>query len=86
MKDKKLKTKAWAKAPHRERVAMLRERFGDDECRVQFVLWADNMHLDVSGIWNKDGEPVFRPAVCAWEAWKAAWELWLFRKDRHEVA
>ena len=75
MKDKTLKTKAWANAPHPARVAMLRERFGDDECRVQFVLWADNMHLDVAGIYSKDGEPVFRPAVCAWEAWKAAWAL-----------
>jgi hypothetical protein len=75
MKDKKLKAKAWAHAPHPERVAKLREDFGGNECKVQFVLWADNMHLDVAGIYSKDGEPVFRPAVCAWEAWKAAWVL-----------
>ena len=75
MKDKKLKTKTWAHAPSPERVKMLRERFEGDERKVQFVLWADNMHLDVAGIYSKDGGPVFRPAVCAWEAWKAAWAL-----------
>lgn len=76
MRDKNLKPKAWAsKDPHPERIAFLRERFGDDECRVQFVLWSDGMHLDVSGIWEKDGAPVFRPAACAWAAWQAAWAL-----------
>lgn len=75
MKDKKLKLKAWVHEPTPERIEMLRERFGDDECRVQFVLWSDGVHLDVAGIWSKDGEPAFRPAACAWEAWKAAWAL-----------
>lgn len=77
MKDKtlKAKAKAAAHAPHPGRIAMLRERFCDDECKVQFVLWAENFHIDLAGIWSKDGEPFFRPAVCAWEAWKAAWAL-----------
>ena len=73
MKDKNLKAKAHA--PHPERVDMLREEFGSNECKVQFVLWADNMDLDLAGIYSTDGEPFFRSAICAWEAWKAAWAL-----------
>lgn len=55
-----------------ERIVELRKRM-KDECRVQFVVWAESTSLDIFGIYN--GEPVFRPAICAWEAWKAAWSI-----------
>ena len=70
-RTKTLKFKKKPVAP--ERVEFLRERF-KDECRVQFVVWAEGTSLDATGMWN-GGEPVFRPAICAWEAWKAAWSL-----------
>lgn len=74
MKDKSFKykpnTPATATTGHADR---LRERLNGDECKVQFILWARGTWLDVAGIY--DGEPVFRPAICAWEAWKAAWAL-----------
>jgi hypothetical protein len=35
--------------------------------------WARTTTLDTCGM--HDGEPIFRPAICAWEAWKAAWNL-----------
>ena len=41
------------------------------DCKLHFVLWAETTCLDISGIYA--GEPVFRPAICGWEAWKAAW-------------
>lgn len=44
-----------------------------DECKLQFLLWARGTWLEVH--FGKDDAPVFRPAACAWEAWKAAWSL-----------
>ena len=71
MKNKSLKFKT---TPVRERrVEQLRACAEGDECKFQFMLWAEGTSLDVSGI--HDGDPVFRPAICAWEAWKAAWSL-----------
>jgi len=55
-----------------DRIAYLRRNL-KDECKVQFMAWAESTSLDTSGIFN--GEPVFRPAICAWEAWQAAWRI-----------
>jgi hypothetical protein len=72
VKDKSVKFKK-TRAHSDAYVEHLRGRVGGDECKVQFILWADGTWLDVAGIHK--GEPVFRPAICAWEAWKAAWSL-----------
>jgi len=69
-RTKNLKYKKREPNPAREEY--LRELFHQNECKLQFVLWSDWNSLDVSGIY--EGEPVFRPAICAWEAWKAAWQ------------
>ncbi|GAB3358915.1 MULTISPECIES: hypothetical protein [Giesbergeria] len=71
MSDKKLKF--WKKPITEDRVAVLRRGSNGDECKFQFMLWADGTSLDISGIHG--GEPVFRPAICAWEAWKGVWAL-----------
>lgn len=71
MKDQSLKDKKRKINPHYE--AWLRTNIKDD-CKVQFIIWAETKHLDTSGIEGPSG-PVFRPAICAWEGWKAAWEL-----------
>jgi len=74
MRDKTLKFKQ--KKPvmtDPERVENLRKMVDGDECKLQFILWAEGTSLDISGIHY--GEPVFRPAICAWEAWKGAWNL-----------
>jgi hypothetical protein len=57
-----------------ERREIFTKHLGQDECRLQFKLWADGTRLNVSGFWL-DSDPIYRPAICAWEAWKAAWEL-----------
>lgn len=69
LRDKTLKFKKARKADP-ERCERLREMVGGDECKLQFILWAEGTSLDIGGIHH--GEPVFRPAICAWEAWKAA--------------
>lgn len=71
MRDKKLKFRR--KPIAEDRIAVLRRGSNGDECKFQFMLWADGTSLDISGI--RSGEPVFRPAICAWEAWKGAWAL-----------
>lgn len=60
-----------------ERAEQIR-RYVNDECKAAFIIWAEGTSLDVGGI--LDGEPVFRPAICAWEAWKAAWLHLSFNK------
>lgn len=72
MKDHSFKYKSGVKVTD-EYIAHLREKHGGDECKVQFIIWARGTWLDVAGIHT--GEPVFRPAICAWEAWKSAWAL-----------
>lgn len=72
MKDKALKFKTPAPLSAGG-VQYLREKCDGDECKLQFVLWSRGTWLDIAGIYQ-DG-PVFRPAACAWEAWKAAWAL-----------
>ena len=78
MKDKSFKYKKGASVTDAY-IANLRQRHSGDECKVQFIIWANKTWLDVAGIHNS--EPVFRPAICAWEAWKAAWAL---THGRHE--
>jgi len=76
VKDKSLKTRRHNAARELKRVEFVRELAiirGADECKTAFILWARGTSLDVSGIWG-DG-PVFRPAICAWAAWQAAWRL-----------
>ena len=70
MRDKTLKSKNAKATP--SSVEHWIERI-DDECKAQFIRWATGKHIDISGIYR--GEPVFRPAICEWEAWKAAWAL-----------
>lgn len=70
MRTKTLKSR---KPPTPERLKVLRRCSRGDECKFQFMVWAEGTSLDVAGIHG--GEPVFRPAICAWEAWKAAWEI-----------
>lgn len=72
MKDKSFKYKKGASLTDGY-ITHLRQQLGGDECKVQFILWANKTWLDVAGIHT--GDPVFRPALCAWEAWKAAWAL-----------
>lgn len=71
MRDKALKKKVAQLSE--KRLEKLRELTDGDECKFQFIVWAEGTRLDVSGILK--GEPIFRPAVCAWEAWKGAWAL-----------
>ena len=56
-----------------ERIKRFGDELGWDECKVEFIIWAEGTSLDLSGIHT--GEPIFRPAICAWEGWKAAWNL-----------
>ena len=75
MKDKKLRfKKPKSEEEKRERIAILMN-IGCDECRASFITWAKgDTWLDICGMFPyPTGEPVFRPAICAWEAWKAAW-------------
>lgn len=81
MKDKSLRVKRHVKEPDLARIERLRKLFEGNECKLQFVLWADGVHLDLCGIWGKDTEPFFRPAICAWEGWKAAWSLKMPKQD-----
>ena len=73
MKDKAVKFKK-PEQPAPEYIANLRDWCGGDECKVQFILWANTTYLDIAGM-RQGGEPVFRPAICAWEGWKAAWAM-----------
>lgn len=77
MKDKSLKIKKRfneAVAHRHERLDWIRNLHGMDDCRFKFIVWAEkHTHLDLCGMYGGDLEPVFRPAVCAWEGWKAAW-------------
>jgi hypothetical protein len=72
MKQRTKDLKYKKKAVTDETVQAIRDHF-QDECKAQFFIWAESTSLDTGGIWN--GEPVFRPAICAWEAWQAAWRL-----------
>lgn len=55
------------------RLEWITKHSGGDECKLQFLLWAEGTWLEV--YFNEDGTPCYRPAICAWEAWKAAWSL-----------
>jgi len=66
LKDRKRPIVGWEDS-------VLIERHG--ECKGMFLIWAHTKHLDTAGMYHVGGEPIFRPAICAWEAWKAAWEL-----------
>jgi hypothetical protein len=57
--------------PDERHEKFLLDRHG--ECKGRFMIWARTTTLDTCGM--HEGEPVFRPAICAWEAWKAAWNL-----------
>jgi len=69
MRDKSLKFKRPTESADVRR--KLLRKYIKDACKVEFIVWAENTSLDILGIHG--GEPVFRPAICAWEAWKACW-------------
>lgn len=72
MKDRTFKYKA-NKSIHPSRMQELERLSGGDECKLQFLIWADGTWMDA--YFADDGIPIYRPAIYAWEAWKAAWNL-----------
>lgn len=72
MKDRTFKYKK-PKEISPARLQHLRDRANGDECKFQFLVWAESTWLEV--FFGDDGEPVFRPAIYAWHAWKAAWAV-----------
>lgn len=69
--DKSLKMSN--RKPSEKFLEVARQQTNGDECKLQFVIWAYGTHLDIAGIYT--GEPLFRPAACAWAAWQGAWKL-----------